>query len=625
MKTIGICMSGGGHRVTIFALGALLYLVDAGRHRDIRVLSSVSGGSLTNAFFAVQKKPLHEMNREEFEECAARLAKQIAGERTYWNCTLGGLAVLWTVCLVELVRWKFQPGWWMPQLVVLALIIPWSCLVGLRSGGTFWAWWGTWLYVGLMVLAVIFAFAIWWSPWSWTWCVLCDILVSFSLGWRSWVADKAFRATICKPCSEGGDPKPLATIHATPRHVFCATELHTGEHAFFSHDLIYARDQGLGIPADLPLATAVQVSANFPVAFPFRSLSLKGHDFRLFWWSRGDRLVLTDGGVHDNMATAWFSEIPKRIPAFHRSLKSLSDEEASNPSWENTRARLEGQIGAIEEQPEIRIVINSSIAPLWSAPWTAKIPILGELLALTKLSGVMYNREAITHSAKLRRQFLDKEGSGALVAIEEGPYELSAVIRSDDLEFRHEYFQLDDKHIEKYRALAQRLDDRRRHDWRDDKEYIEAERHIHELNSKIESLKSARIGLNPLSVRAIELQTEINDLHCERPPLWIAQSNRRTKRLRENLQRTTDNWNSKKATSAVATTFRPLGQKATAALLHHAYTLCMTQTALLLEFPCFDDPVTMQDCERLAAGQPRERYPTAGEKEPTNNGNNPTI
>jgi hypothetical protein len=39
----------GGHRATIWGLGVLLYLVDAGKHREVEVLSSVSGGSILNA------------------------------------------------------------------------------------------------------------------------------------------------------------------------------------------------------------------------------------------------------------------------------------------------------------------------------------------------------------------------------------------------------------------------------------------------------------------------------------------------------------------------------------------------------------------------------------------------
>lgn len=47
-KRIGVAMSGGGHRAALWGLGALLYLVDSGLHRDVTTISSVSGGSITN-------------------------------------------------------------------------------------------------------------------------------------------------------------------------------------------------------------------------------------------------------------------------------------------------------------------------------------------------------------------------------------------------------------------------------------------------------------------------------------------------------------------------------------------------------------------------------------------------
>src|SRR5437016_1210989 len=44
-----IALSGGGHRATLWALGVLLYIADAGRRCQIRSIASVSGGSLANA------------------------------------------------------------------------------------------------------------------------------------------------------------------------------------------------------------------------------------------------------------------------------------------------------------------------------------------------------------------------------------------------------------------------------------------------------------------------------------------------------------------------------------------------------------------------------------------------
>src|SRR5690606_32807776 len=138
-----------------------------------------------------------------------------------------------------------------------------------------------------------------------------------------------------------GSPAKLEDMNTGVRHVFCATEMHTGQHGFFSHDFVYARGFGLGIPNKLPVAAAVQVSANFPGGFPIRVLSAS----RFGFWAtdrfedvtkhgfgmgrdilmadkdylravREQRfyiagpvpkwLMLTDGGVFDNLATDWY-------------------------------------------------------------------------------------------------------------------------------------------------------------------------------------------------------------------------------------------------------------------------------------------------------------------------------
>src|SRR4051794_19857362 len=49
---IGVALSGGGVRASLFSLGALLFLVDSGLSRRVREIASVSGGSITNAFVA---------------------------------------------------------------------------------------------------------------------------------------------------------------------------------------------------------------------------------------------------------------------------------------------------------------------------------------------------------------------------------------------------------------------------------------------------------------------------------------------------------------------------------------------------------------------------------------------
>ena len=47
---LGLAISGGGHRATLFGLGVLMAMRDAGR--EPKQISSVSGGSITNAVLA---------------------------------------------------------------------------------------------------------------------------------------------------------------------------------------------------------------------------------------------------------------------------------------------------------------------------------------------------------------------------------------------------------------------------------------------------------------------------------------------------------------------------------------------------------------------------------------------
>ena len=52
MAKIGVALSGGGHRATVWAFGALLYLTDAHQQGRVCTVASVSGGSIANGVIA---------------------------------------------------------------------------------------------------------------------------------------------------------------------------------------------------------------------------------------------------------------------------------------------------------------------------------------------------------------------------------------------------------------------------------------------------------------------------------------------------------------------------------------------------------------------------------------------
>ena len=163
MKKIGIALSGGGHRASIFSLGALLYLVDSGRNVDVKTISSVSGGSITNAFLATMPDPFNDQNPEKFEKEAAKFAKKIAGSPKWWWATVVIYLIIFSIWLTLSLS-NFPESISSPiQMIFIPIIFIWAAAFGPRSGGTFWAWWGTWFYCGILIPLICIALLLWWS------------------------------------------------------------------------------------------------------------------------------------------------------------------------------------------------------------------------------------------------------------------------------------------------------------------------------------------------------------------------------------------------------------------------------------------------------------------------------
>ena len=70
---IGIALSGGGYRASLYALGALVYFVDARINKHVSVISSVSGGSITNGYVA-QECDFSGVSPEQFERISQKFA-----------------------------------------------------------------------------------------------------------------------------------------------------------------------------------------------------------------------------------------------------------------------------------------------------------------------------------------------------------------------------------------------------------------------------------------------------------------------------------------------------------------------------------------------------------------------
>jgi len=254
---IAVSLSGGGHRASLFGLGALLYLVDAGKGPEIGNVTSISGGSLTNGYVGLHS----DLTRQ----------REPAG-RTFW-----------------------------------ADVKPLAEATSTR--GTIWAW--PWTYVYLAVLAALLGVAVLSSfvldplPSLGVW-VIAVLLVAVLGRQRSRIARASFDATVFHG-------RKLGDMHTGVDHIIAAADLQTAEQAYFSSRFLYSYRLGWGTPSDLSVAWAAQASACLPGAFAPVALDATAFAFDDPRPEAPDRFLLVDGGVYDNMGTEWSINVRKRI------------------------------------------------------------------------------------------------------------------------------------------------------------------------------------------------------------------------------------------------------------------------------------------------------------------------
>lgn len=353
-ESLAVALSGGGHRACLFGLGALMYLADAGKGASIASVASVSGGSLANGAIA-QSLDLTTAGQGDLDPVAARVAGQITGRGTLFGSRI--------------------------TYVYIALLVLVSILV---LGGP-------WLLpLPVPLRALVFALGL--------------LVVAWLAGLRGRVCTWAFDRTLFRP---QGSSTRLDSIRDGVDHVFCATDLHAGEHVYFSKRFVCSYRFGNGVPGDIKLSTVVQASAAFPGAFPVSWLPVSRHEFRGGAQpeaAKTRRLALVDGGVYDNMADQWsqaLSDRVRRIP---------------QPP---TRFREAAQL----------VVVNSSAGLEWGALRSLRLPLLGELLALLRDKSVLYdNGNSVRRRALIARfSQAEKDGvgiEGALVHIPQSPFKV---------------------------------------------------------------------------------------------------------------------------------------------------------------------------------------------------------
>ena len=365
MTRIGIAFSGGGHRATIWGIGVLLYLADAGRQQDVGVIASVSGGSIANGVVA------HEMDYA----------------RTSPDDLRAGLRpLLRHVAYTGLFFWGPSTNAFVITVFVLLGLGALGTLAGLVLAfiGGIGVWPGVVLLVSLLVLGA-------------------GVLVFTR---RSVVVDAALART---HFSRDGRPTPLAAVARSLDHVMCATELQAGEHFYLAPTFLYSYRFGCGSPAGMRLSTAVQASACLPGAFAARRLPTAPYRFQrdpsvTEPAQAPGQALLTDGGVYDNMADQWLYGLAARI--------------RGNPGLQVKTAEVD----------EV-IVVNSSAGPPWTAAGASWLPIRSELSTLLRVKDVQYAISTSTRRHTLVTGWAAAASTGqgtqgTLVSIAQSPFEM---------------------------------------------------------------------------------------------------------------------------------------------------------------------------------------------------------
>ncbi|MFL6139812.1 MAG: patatin-like phospholipase family protein [Frankiaceae bacterium] len=370
-RHIGVAISGGGNRATLWGLGTLLYLVDAGKSAEVGAVSSVSGGSITNAYVA-QELDLGETDTASFDAAMVPLVRDVATKGSH--------------------AWSPVPTWYVVADIGGALLGLLAMLAAVVLA---------FLDLGLGVTVPLLAGGF---------VVIVVALQVFEL--RSRMVERALARRYFAP---DGRRTRLADIVRSVDHVICATELQSALHLYFAPRFVYTYRLGMGEPAELSLATAVQCSACLPVAFSARRLP--AGQFRFVGGhpapgQPGDvgHVVLSDGGVYDNMADQWFDGLGRRAHALGPRI--------ANPGVDEV------------------IVVNGSSPPGWSGLRRMLLAVVAEFATLARVNDVMYDVTTKVRRSALVEEWDEAAASGtgtrgALVHIAQSPYGAADAFRHD--------------------------------------------------------------------------------------------------------------------------------------------------------------------------------------------------
>jgi hypothetical protein len=342
----------------MWGLGPLIYLADARKNSEVAAISSVSGGSITNGVVA-HEVDYGQVDPKTFDAKVTPMVQHVANTGLFfWGPSTNAYVIaMFSVLGVG------------AAVLVIGLVLTAIGGIDLISGLTTLA--------GIVLLVVG---ARWFEH-------------------RSAVVDTALAKT---HFTTEGRPTRLSEVARSIDHVICSTELQSGLHIYFNPKFIYSYVFGTGKPADMRLSTAVQASACLPGAFSVRRIPAAP-----YFPNPGEHkeMVLTDGGVYDNMADEWLVHLESRL--------------VSAPALPVTNRVID----------EV-LIVNASAPQKWSPSAKSRLVLKAELATLLRVKSVMYEvttkrRRAAWFDAWKLADATGKGQRGTFVHIAQSPYDLA--------------------------------------------------------------------------------------------------------------------------------------------------------------------------------------------------------
>lgn len=270
-KRIGLALSGGGYRAAAYHIGTLRALDKLGILKDVDVISSVSGGSILAAYYA-----LHKDNYKEFEEgFIQRLQKGVLNSSFKY-----GAVVLISILLIA---------------IFISFLL---CLTGACSGICVCV--GFIVFIGLIVLSILKSFT--------------------ALPISKYVSRQYDKVFFSQATLSDLPDEPLLNINATniaTQQIFSFSKNYMGEYVY-----MLSKDNSLFDATHYPIASAVMASSCVPYGFTPITIGKEFIKGKLSDCRAKEMPMLIDGGVYDNQGA---HKLTQKKSKFHCDYIIVSD------------------------------------------------------------------------------------------------------------------------------------------------------------------------------------------------------------------------------------------------------------------------------------------------------------